>query len=520
MTTGLGDLADDRLRGLLGRATRSPAGGALTGAVATAALQSSSATTVAAIGFVSAGLMSFTQALGIIFGANIGTTITGWLVALVGFKLKLGTLLLPMILVGVILQLTSSRSQRRGLGNAIAGFGLIFVGLDILQAGMSSFSDVLTPESFPPDTLIGRMLLLLIGLVMTVVTQSSSAGVAIALTAVNVGTISLSQAAAMVIGMDVGTTITALIATIGGTLHAKRTGWSHVIYNMLTGIAAFILLTPYLSVLSVAIPGIEKSDPEIALVGFHSFFNLIGVIVILPFTKHFAELIIRLVPEQGNPLLHRLDSKLKNAPELSVAAAEATARDLVSIVFTQLNNRMVGTDKPAVVKYEQVDEAIRATQAFINSVNLESDKQQLYDRQQSAMHILDHLRRLMVRLSDQKRVDAILSMAGLDNERIRLAVSTKEIAAAPESVNAQSVKRYRADYEQLKKKQKAIRRESIAAAVRGDCDVNTVGRQTNATRSFRRMGYHFWRIVVHLHKGGTKVDPQDVGPAADVSKPD
>lgn len=212
MTGGLKAMADDRLRSTLAATTKGPVSGVCTGAVATAILQSSSATTVAAVGFVHAGLLTFSQALGIIFGANIGTTMTGWLVALVGFKLKLGEVMLPVIFVGMLFRL-AGRGRIESVGTALAGFGLIFVGIGVLQDGMAAFHGVVTPDVFPPDTIIGRLLLVTIGVAITVVTQSSSAGVAAALTAVHAGTITLPQAAAMVIGMDFGTTITAAMAT-------------------------------------------------------------------------------------------------------------------------------------------------------------------------------------------------------------------------------------------------------------------------------------------------------------------
>ena len=316
MTDGLKSLADERLRSLLARSTKSPVSGVCTGAITTAILQSSSATTVAAVGFVHAGLLTFSEALGVIFGAYIGTTITGWLVALIGFKMQIGEVFLPLILFGVLLRLTG-RKRARSFGTAVAGFGLIFVGISTLQSGMSGFEGIVTPDSFPPDTIAGRLLLMLIGAAITMVTQSSSAGVAAALTAVHAGTITLPQAAAMVIGMDVGTTVTAAIATIGGSTQARRTGFAHVIYNWLTAVGAFLILTPYLNLLDRMAPG---TTPEFAIVGFHTLFNTLGVIAILPFTHAFARFIERLFPDRGNPLAKRLDSSLLESPDFALQA--------------------------------------------------------------------------------------------------------------------------------------------------------------------------------------------------------
>ena len=308
MTDGLKSLADERLRKILARSTRKPLSGVCTGAATTAMLQSSSATTVAAVGLVHVGLLTFSESLGIIFGANVGTTLTGWLVALLGFKLKLGEMMMPVILVGVLIRLTS-RGRLSAVGTALAGFGLIFVGITFLQHGMAGLQGIVTPDSFPSDTRTGRLLLVLIGIAITLVTQSSSAGVAAAIAAVYTGTISLNQAAAMVIGMDLGTTATAAMATIGGNVQARRTGLAHVIYNMMTAVGAFLMLTPYFFLLRRCWPELESSDPEIALVSFHTFFNALGVLAVLPFTRSFARLMERLIPEQGNPLARRLDKK-------------------------------------------------------------------------------------------------------------------------------------------------------------------------------------------------------------------
>ncbi len=500
MTDGLKALADDRLRSLLSRSTRSPIGGAITGAISTAVLQSSSATTLAAVGFVNAGLMTFPQALGIVFGANLGTTITGWLVALVGLKLKLGSLLLPFIFVGVALRLFGS-TKRQGLGNALAGFGLIFVGISMLQDGMNTFSEVVTPQSFPPATLAGRLLLVLIGFGITIITQSSSAGVAIALTAVSIGNITLAQAAALVIGMDVGTTITAVIASVGGAVQARRTGWAHVVYNLMTAGVAFLLLTPFLTSLDLLAPGVLETEPELALVGFHSFYNFVGILMVLPLTQQFAHLIIRLVPEQGNPLLSRLDPSLQGTPDLAVAAVEATTRDLVQSVFTNLA-RLLRSRPPAEDSSDTwIAEAIHATQEYLTAVFVPPDKEALFRRQQVSMHILDHLQRLTVRMRESSRMKAVRSTESLREAVERLAQTAQTITQQLESVDNQEFSEFREDYQRLKKLEKRLRRESIAKAARGECNATAAITQTDAGRGLRRIGYHVWRIIFQLHEG-------------------
>jgi len=193
MTNGLKGLAGDVMQQTLARFTHNPTSGAITGAATTAVLQSSSATTVAAIGFVSASLLTFPQALGIVFGANIGTTITGWLVALIGFKFKLTSIVSPLVLVGVLIHLFG-RGKAASFGLALAGFSMIFVAITFLQGVMQGLEGMVTPDDFPADTIMGRLKLVAIGIAVTLITQSSSAGVATALAAVHVGTISFPQA--------------------------------------------------------------------------------------------------------------------------------------------------------------------------------------------------------------------------------------------------------------------------------------------------------------------------------------
>jgi phosphate:Na+ symporter len=191
------------------------------------------------IGFVSAGLLSFSSALGVIVGANVGTTSTGWIVSLLGFKLNVGQVALPFIGVGALLRLLFD-GRRAHLGMALAGFGLIFIGIDVLQEGMGGLAQRIDLSSFPATTLASRLLLILIGAVMTVLLQSSSAAVALTLTALNSQAIDLEQSAYLVIGQNLGTTVTAVLAAVGASVPARRTALGHILFNALTGLLAFV----------------------------------------------------------------------------------------------------------------------------------------------------------------------------------------------------------------------------------------------------------------------------------------
>ena len=231
LTDGLQALAGDRLRSALRRYTRTRPSAILTGAAVTAVVQSSSATTLAVIGFVGAGLLSFRQALGVVFGANLGTTTTAWLVAGVGLKVSVSAFALPLVGVGSLGKLFGS-GRIVPVGTAVAGFGLVFVGIDVLQSGMQGLTSRFDPARFTDLGVLGYALLVAVGALMTVVMQSSSAAVTTTLAAIAAGSINLEHAAALVIGQNVGTTVTASVAAIGGSAAARRTAVAHVAFNL------------------------------------------------------------------------------------------------------------------------------------------------------------------------------------------------------------------------------------------------------------------------------------------------
>ncbi|MBY6019106.1 Na/Pi symporter [Halomonas denitrificans] len=325
MTEALKRLGGAAMRRALMHYTRTPASGALAGCLSTALLQSSSATTVAAVGFVGAGLLSFPHALGIVFGANLGTTVTGWLVALVGFRFKLTLALMPLCLVGVALRLFAPpRWGQAGL--ALAGFALIFVGLGTLQQGMSHWDPGTALVSLGES----RLALVLFGILFTLITQSSSAGVATTLVALHSGLIALDQGLALVVGMDIGTTATAALATIGGSAAVRRTGFSHVIFNLFTGIGALLLISPYLQLCNQL--SLLGGDPELLLVAFHSMFNLMGVLLVLPLTPAFSRLMMRLVPDPSDASAMVLEPAwLEDAPRALGAVFKASQRQLAGL---------------------------------------------------------------------------------------------------------------------------------------------------------------------------------------------
>jgi phosphate:Na+ symporter len=289
MTDGIKLAAGSNLRHLLSKSSKTPLRGIFSGFLMTAIVQSSSAVTVASIGFVNAGLINMRQALGIIYGSNVGTTMTGWLVALIGFKLNIHAFALPMIGFGMLLKLVNQKGRLASFGLALVGFGLFFVGIDVLKSAFDGIVLAFDITQFSADGVSGVVVFLLIGVVMTILTQSSSASIALTITAASSGLVGVYAAGAMVIGANVGTTSTALIAAIGATSHAKRVAAAQVIFNVATAMVALIILP-------ILFYGIEyislvfelSRNPALFLALFHTVFNVLGVILIYPLNNRLA----------------------------------------------------------------------------------------------------------------------------------------------------------------------------------------------------------------------------------------
>lgn len=499
MTSGLGKLAGDRLRGWLARSTKTPVSGAMVGATVTALIQSSSATTVAAIGFVGAGLISFTASLGVIFGANIGTTITGWMVALLGFKLKLTAAALPLLFVGSICYLFKRIRSLRGFGKALAGFSLLFIGIGYLQLGLEQHQDLVDFSQWTADSFGGRILLVLIGIVLTLITQSSSATVATALTALNAGMLDLPQAAAVIIGADIGTTGTAALATIGGTTASRRTGFAHVIYNMMTGIAAFFMLPLYLMGVEWALPDASIGSPEMVAVGFHSVFNVLGVVVVLPFTKSFGQFIERLFPEHESPLSTSFDKHLLVDPRAASAGLEYGCLRLATETLQQaaaVLDPKSGADPETLT---EVLEAIELGREFAVKTaagggdDADIDSECIFD----CVHLLDHIERLVEHVDNEAAARSAMKDADLRSHGVEVAVLIGRLAddirtRSPLAGIAESL---REAAEELEQDNPRFRRGFIRSAAKGDTSGHHMDSILDAHRWLRRMAYHSARIA-------------------------
>ncbi len=498
MTDGLRGLAGDSFRQTLARLTTTTWSGVLTGFVVTALLHSSSATTLMAVGFVGAGLLTFPQAMGIILGANIGTTTTGWLVALLGFKLETRELMLCLLFVGALLRLFGRRRWAL-IGMALAGFGLVFVGIDTLREGMLGMRDLIRPDQLPPDTWWGRGGLVLVGLLLTVLTQSSSVGVVTALAALHVGSISLAQAGSLVIGMDIGTTVTAVLAVIGGNVHVRRTGFGQVVFNLISGLIAFLLLPAYVGIWQRWAPAALAQEPEFALVGFHSLFNVLGVLLVIPFMSQFTRLIEHLFPASEQDLTRRLERRLLPDASSALDAAIATLRDLAqyaNVALREALEQKIG-DAELLDRLDRGGLATRETRHYLSQVQVAGASAAVQQRMANSLHALDHLARLFARMRRTDRLETVRK----DNELAGIAsgIATAmrgDLRIAPDS--SQWGDRVRTLWEQLEQQHDDFRRHSIERTVDGSDTGDETLARLDAHRWLRRVAQHLWRIASYL----------------------
>lgn len=407
MTEGLKALAGSSLRTVLGKAAATPLSGAFWGAIVTLLVQSSSATTMTTIGLVSAGLLTFPQGLGLVFGANVGTTGTGWLVALIGVRVSLSSYALPMIFVGALVKLLG-RGRISAAGAAIAGFALVLFGLTTLQQGMGGLAEQLHPSNLPAvlgapgvgwvSGSLGLLTLVVVGLVMTAVMQSSTAAIAVTLSAFYAGAVGLDQGCALIIGQNIGTATSSAMAAIGASTTARRLAVAYVLFKV---IAALIALALFPITIPLIIRASSTVDGVTLLAAYHTAYNVIGVLVLMPMIDWFTRFVERLLPDRTSPLTRCLDpAALAN----TVVAAEAVRRTVgraIESICGSINAALAAASNRGGVQLEKgaasVTEAAEALQKALEFMSDVSGPPETDDEQRrvtSTLHALDHATRL------------------------------------------------------------------------------------------------------------------------------
>ena len=406
MSSGLQKAAGDKLRGLLTAMTSNPFKGVMTGVGVTSLIQSSSATTVMVVSFVNAGLLTLAQAIGVIMGANIGTTVTAWLVAWLGFKADISILAIPLMAVGFLCS-NSKKNQRQNIGELIVGFSLLFLGLSFMKESVPDLNQ--TPEvlefvkSWASHGFGSVLIFLVFGTVLTLVLQSSSATMAITLIMLSMGWIPFNMACAMVLGENIGTTITANIAASVGNTQAKRAAMSHTIFNVFGVIWALILFKPFLALVGSIIelfglpnPAAEgfivdpnsAADSTAALYGLsmlHTLFNTFNTLILIWFVRFIEKAVKRIIKSPKNQENDAFRLKYISAGPLATPEL-ATEQAFDEIIhFAQISRNGLGYTKQALmatnedkfeelrkklVKYEEISDKIEYEIAsFLNAVS-------------------------------------------------------------------------------------------------------------------------------------------------------
>ena len=331
------------------------------GVLTTTIMQSSSLVSVIAISFLGAGLIGLAQGIGIVFGANLGTTTGAWLVAGFGLKVKISAYAMPMLVFGVILLFQKSR-QLKGIGYVLLGLGFLFLGIHYMKEGFEAFKDTINLAEYAVPGYRGLFLFALIGVAATVVMQSSHATLVLIITALAAQQITYENALALAIGANVGTTITAILGSLSSNEQGKRLAGAHLIFNAVTGIIAILLMQPLMQAVDVisANVGINEDDYMLKLAVFHTLFNLIGIVVMVPFISRlvsFLERVIQDDPDHFAKPKHLNDSAL----EFSDTAVEALRLETLHIYdkATEVIARGLSLKKKDIFSDEKLKSLIR-----------------------------------------------------------------------------------------------------------------------------------------------------------------
>ena len=331
MSEGLEKFAGDRLRSILAAMTKNRVMGVLTGILITALIQSSSATTVMVVSFVNAGLMTLAQSIGVIMGANIGTTVTAWIISAVGFKVNIAAFAIPLLAIGMPL-IFSSKGNRKSIGEFIFGFSFLFMGLAFLQEAATAMNigDMVAGmlAHVPQDSFLTILLFVIVGALVTMIVQASAATMAITLMLFGMGIpgFGFEQAAALAMGQNIGTTITAFMASLTANTQARRAALAHMFFNVFGVVAFLIVFYPACNAVSWFVDHVMGGGNDLyKLSAFHTAFNIINTLLLIGFVKQIEMLVCRLLPMKAQDEDYRLrfiSGGLLSTAELSIMEAQ------------------------------------------------------------------------------------------------------------------------------------------------------------------------------------------------------
>ncbi len=399
------------------------------GAIATTLTQSSSLVSVITISFLSAGLLGLGQGIGVIFGANLGTTSGAWLVAGVGLKVNIGAYAMPLLIFGVIFIFNKSNSLK-GLGYVLTGIGFLFLGVHFMKEGFEAYQDTIELSQFAVAGIAGLLLYTLLGMIATVLMQSSHATLILTITALAAGHISYENALALSIGANVGTTVTALIGAIGANIEGRRLAGAHLIFNVTTGLIALVFINVFLLAVDVGAGwmGIAEDNHTLKLALFHTLFNLTGIVIMAPLIPR----LVALLETRMKPKPVKLDApKYINDKMLEMpgAALEAARRELNRLFGRAFNliAQMLNYE-PSQLRRMETRAAFDPVPEQVRAVDVE----ELYLRKVKPLHgqVLDFLARVpvqgkrsrqleLLRVASRRLVEAVKDAKHLQKNLVR-----------------------------------------------------------------------------------------------------
>lgn len=500
MSEGLQAVAGNRVRHLLSRFTGNPLTGVLTGTGITALIHSSSATILTTIGFVNAGLLSLPQAIGLIFGANLGTTSTGWIVALVGFKFHISTFTLPLIMIGALMKLFL-RGRKTSVGMAIAGFGLLFLGADILQDAMRQSGGFIHLAGYSFSSWTDRFILGGMGFLMTFLLQSSTVAIVTTLAAVSTGSVTMEQAVVIVVGLNAGKIYYGLLGFIGASVVGKRSALVHIFFNIATGVILFalvdIIVPPVIGVCNY----FGSASPSIIVCAMHTAFNLIGIVLWLPLHRSISLLMGVLIQEKGLVLTRLLDYRVAMVPHVAVETARLTILEVARVVMTAVHELTIG-EKPyaeSIEPLESVDAALIETQKYLSYVVSSPDASQVHRQHLDVIHAMEHLTRLVEACREFENVRVTAHSDYLRNLALsQLSEFEDVIRWLRGEMSETPVRKMELISSLFAETRRKKRTEMIGDIAQGGMKPDEGFELLEAMRWVDRIAYHVWRCIFHL----------------------
>jgi phosphate:Na+ symporter len=470
-------------------------------------------------------LLTFSQGLGLVFGANIGTTGTAWLVALIGVRVSLTAAALPMIFVGALVMLLG-RGRVSAAGGALAGFALVLFGLTTLQQGMGGLAEQLHPADLPAifgpgvswwSSLLGTLALIAVGLAMTAVMQSSTAAVAVTLSAQYAGAVGLDQACALIIGQNIGTATSSALAAIGASRTAQRLALAYILFKLIAAVIALVLFPVTIPLL---VHASNTIDGVTLLALYHTAYNVVGVAVLLPLINRFTRFVERVLPERGSPLTRCLDPAALLTP---LAAEEAVRRTVARSLETMcgpigeaLTATIHGTSAGAgkrTVAIADASDALNKAQEFISDASGPPESAPEQDRLTRTLHALDHASRL-AEVAGEKGDTGSPSLANGDLRAAELCAEAmqnavligSEVGALPDDVgraaNGALVERAVAKLEDranaLSDLQPAYRKMTLSSVASGALSADDAIARVDSVRWLEALARHAWRSAAYL----------------------